>query len=75
MENPPLVKQKRQIEAIRTLLYSRTVEERLAKMSPESRALYESIIAVRNEVGRLDNFDIVAELRGIRGSNDESAGH
>jgi len=36
------------------------------RMSPEARATYDRIIALRNEIGPID-FDIVAELREMRG--------
>lgn len=42
---------------------------RLAAMTPEKRALFESIIALREKIGRVD-IDVVAELRKMRGSED-----
>ena len=41
--------------------------EYLAKMTPEQRALFESTVAFREEIGPID-FDIVEEQRKLRGA-------
>ncbi len=40
-------------------------EERLRRMSPERRALYEEIGKLRDEIGRVD-IDIVEAIRELR---------
>lgn len=53
------------VERLRELLSPARHEERLRKMSPEARALDESIEKLRKEIGPID-FDIVEELRKLR---------
>ncbi len=75
MEKSALGKQKEQIEALRAILHSDTREERIARMSPENRVIYEEIIGLRNQIGRIEGFDIIKELRQMRGYDDESTCH
>jgi hypothetical protein len=71
-DRSPREKQKAQVEVLRQILHSKTPQQRLRDMSPENRALYEATIQLRDEVGRIDGFDIVAELREMRGGDDTS---
>lgn len=40
-------------------------EERLNRLSPERRALYERVINLRDAIGPID-FDVVEAVRGLR---------
>ena len=71
MEKTPLEKQKEQIETLRTRLHAETREARLKRMLSENRALYEAIIGRRDKIGKIEGFDIVEQLRKLRGDNDE----
>ena len=75
MEKSALEKQKEQSEALRAILHSDTREERMARMSPQNRVIYEDIIGLRNQIGRIEGFDIIKELWKMRGYDDESTCH
>ncbi len=51
---------------LRQLQNSESREELLRRMTPENRALYERIRERRERIGRIEGFDIVAELRRLR---------
>lgn len=53
------------VARLREMLRPERREELLRKMSPENRALDESIEKLRKEIGPID-FDIVEELRKLR---------
>ncbi len=53
------------VERLRELLCPERQDELLRRMSPEARALDESIEKLRKEIGPID-FDIVEELRKLR---------
>ena len=50
---------------LRELLRPERKDELLRRMSPEARALDESIEKLRKEIGPID-FDVVEELRKLR---------
>ena len=52
--------------ALRELLNPERREERLRRMSPENRALYECIRRLREEIGPVD-FDVTELIREVRG--------
>ena len=53
------------VERLRELLRPERRDELLRKMSPENRALLESIEKLRERIGHID-FDVVAALRELR---------
>lgn len=55
------------VEHLRELLSPERHEQRLRRMSPEKRALDESIAKLRDEIGPID-FDVVEALRELRNS-------
>jgi hypothetical protein len=46
-------------------LMSASVDELLARLTPEQRTQYERIRALREKIGRV-NFNVAAEVRNIR---------
>lgn len=56
------------VAALRELLKTGSRAERLRRMSPERRALYEQILKRRDEIGRLPGFDALRTLRELRGN-------
>ncbi len=56
------------VAALRELLKTPRRAERLRRMSPERRALYERILKRRDEIGQLTGFDALQTLRELRGN-------
>lgn len=53
------------VSSIRSLLRARHRDERLARMTPERRAIYERIKRLRDAIGPID-FDVLDALRELR---------
>ena len=53
------------VSFLRSLLQRQRRDERIARMSPERRAMYEEIRKLREEIGPI-NFNVVEALREIR---------
>lgn len=59
----------RTVEELREFLSPERHEERLRKLSPERRALYDRIRKLREEIGPIE-FDVAKALREIRSNDD-----
>lgn len=55
------------VSTLQGLLRSERNDERLRRMTPERRALYRSIVALRQTIGRVD-FDVTELVREVRDS-------
>jgi hypothetical protein len=53
------------VSSLRQLLARKRHDERLQRMSPDRRSLYEEIRQLRERIGAID-FDVVAALRELR---------
>ena len=53
------------VSSLRQLLARKQLDERLRRMSPDRRTLYEEIRQLREEIGPID-FDVVRALRELR---------
>ena len=55
------------VDFLRSLLQRYGRDERLHRLSPERRVMYEEILKLREEIGPID-FDVVEALRELRGN-------